>query len=106
MWSVTLRWSRHGVALLAKDDAIARETRLDSRQHSGSERCLINRMAHQNLPESSQRSDLGFARDPNRDRGAARALRTFLGRSVRRLIGCSNEMLVEVAVDFLFDRWF
>ena len=38
--------ARLGVAFLGKGAAIPGETRLDSRQHSGSERYLINRMAH------------------------------------------------------------
>jgi len=38
--------ARLGVAFLGKDAAIPCETRLDSRQHSGSERYPIYRMAH------------------------------------------------------------
>ncbi|QOC24042.1 hypothetical protein IC757_08050 [Wenzhouxiangella sp. AB-CW3] len=38
--------ARLGVAFLGKDAAIPCETHLDSRQHSGSERYRINRMAH------------------------------------------------------------
>ncbi|QOC22953.1 hypothetical protein IC757_01970 [Wenzhouxiangella sp. AB-CW3] len=38
--------ARLGVAFLGKDAAIPGETRLDSRQRSGSERYLFDRMAH------------------------------------------------------------
>jgi len=38
--------ARLGVAFLGKGTTIPCETRLDSHQHSGSERYLINRMAH------------------------------------------------------------
>jgi len=38
--------ARLGVAFLGKDAAIPCETRLDSRQYSGSERYLIYHMAH------------------------------------------------------------